>query len=328
MYEAVVRMNDSSRRPAKLELFFCPALARDLDWHHEAKVIFRFHGTPERWSGTIGLPRHNPYLWTNVELLSVPHSSAEEGRKRPISELLHRHGLSPKDRVPLRIDENGDLLLDVTHHRAGNSFDGESSPTKRRSGQNDYQLGTFSSQSAGKVRRFPLGDKAAIDELAKRYWEVISHREYDAEFNRIPQIVQRARERGYLKTDEFITLASWKSTRPLRRYVANHWRFIKTQTANSLAAVSRDDGLKYLDALAGVGLRTATAILHWFRPSDTPILDQRIVRALGHRLPKDWENIDFYREIAGEIVREARRAGVNLRTMDRALWVWDKLNRS
>lgn len=91
---------------------------------------------------------------------------------------------------------------------------------------------------------------------------------------------------------------------------------------------SRKDALAALDTLNGVALRTATAILHWFR-DDTPILDMRVVRALDGKFSKissNWENIELYQEVADLIIRETRRVGVDLRTMDRALWTWDKLH--
>jgi hypothetical protein len=327
MYEAIVRTNNSSRTPVKLELFFCPALAQDLDWNHEAQVIIRFEGTPERWAGTVGLrPRHDPYLWSNVVLVTGQSLGAEEGLGRPVSELLHLHGLSPRDRVPVHSEQNGDLILEVGHRRIEDHSEGTSRPAKNRATRHGRGHGSASSQSTTKVQRFPFGNKAAIEVLAEEYWGAITPSESDAERNQIPQIVDHARTRGYLKKDEFITLAGWKSKRPLRRYVTNDWRFIKTQTRDALASADRYQALKSLDSLDGVALRTATAILHWFRLADTPILDQRVVAAVGRTPPTSWERIDFYREVAEEILFEARRVDVDLRTMDRALWAWDKLN--
>jgi hypothetical protein len=51
----------------------------------------------------------------------------------------------------------------------------------------------------------------------------------------------------------------------------------------------------------------------------------RVVGALGKPEPTSYEDIDFYLRIAKEIRVLAERHGLDLRTMDRALWAWQKL---
>ncbi|GAB4575271.1 MAG: hypothetical protein Tsb008_15370 [Rhodothalassiaceae bacterium] len=165
--------------------------------------------------------------------------------------------------------------------------------------------------------------------LANEYWNQISSYEKCVEQKIIPGIIADARNRGYLLKEEFITIGCWKSTRPKPRYQQNSEDDVKCLTKVALSPdSSRKDALAALDTLNGVALRTATAILHWFR-DDTPILDMRVVRALDGKFSKissNWENIELYQEVADLIIRETRRVGVDLRTMDRALWTWDKLH--
>ena len=61
------------------------------------------------------------------------------------------------------------------------------------------------------------------------------------------------------------------------------------------------------------------------RPDLYPILDFRVVGALGKPEPASYEDIGFYLRIAKEIRVLAGRHGLDLRTMDRALWAWQKL---
>ena len=61
------------------------------------------------------------------------------------------------------------------------------------------------------------------------------------------------------------------------------------------------------------------------RPDVYPILDFRVVGALGKPEPTSYEDINFYLGIAKEIRVLAERHGLDLRTMDRALWAWKKL---
>jgi hypothetical protein len=77
--------------------------------------------------------------------------------------------------------------------------------------------------------------------------------------------------------------------------------------------------------LRGVALRTASAILHWMRPDRYPILDFRVVGALGKPEPSSYEDVDFYLKIAEEVKSLAQRHALDLRTIDRALWAWHKL---
>ncbi len=118
MYDAVVRINDSSCTPIKLELFFCSRLAQDLGWQHKERAVVRFGESPERWAGTVGIkPPHDPYLWSNVTLISRQGVVAEEQLRRSVSKLLHLHGLGPRDCFPVLREDDGDLVLAVDQRR-------------------------------------------------------------------------------------------------------------------------------------------------------------------------------------------------------------------
>lgn len=76
-------------------------------------------------------------------------------------------------------------------------------------------------------------------------------------------------------------------------------------------------------ALSGVGLPTASVLLHFAFPEALPILDVRALESLGIRgrssyTPAFWSAyVTACREIAA-------RHGVSLRTLDKALWQYSK----
>lgn len=175
---------------------------------------------------------------------------------------------------------------------------------------------------------FPFGNRDTILCLEKRYWNQITPAEKCAEKCSIPAIVDRARKLDYLLKDDFFTLGRWKSReRNIHNYQKNSCASIQTISQKAFSAETREEALRHLDTLKGVALPTASAILHWFR-DDTPIIDFRVIEALGYRNVSDSKKLNyaFYAEIAERVICNAKRANVSLREMDRALWAWHKLN--
>ena len=170
---------------------------------------------------------------------------------------------------------------------------------------------------------FPLNDRSQIVTLAEDYWNRISHRDAEAE-RAFEHDFQEAGGLGYLPKELFVRVAKWKSVRNTRRYESNPDDKIRAQTT---AAFQADDAtaINALRELDGVALRTASAILHWMRPDEFPILDYRVMAALGEPAPKSYEDVHFYIGIADRVKGLSRKHSLNLRTMDRALWTWDKL---
>lgn len=137
--------------------------------------------------------------------------------------------------------------------------------------------------------KFPFGDGAAIENLAKLYWDrdLITPAEKEAEQERLPAIVERARRRGYLRKEELATFDRWKNEHydNWKNIELNPAETIKNVSGEALATKDRTEALESLEKLSGVGLSTASAILHWFR-DDTPIIDFRVVNALGYKMTR------------------------------------------
>jgi hypothetical protein len=79
--------------------------------------------------------------------------------------------------------------------------------------------------------------------------------------------------------------------------------------------------LRELQALKGVGLSVASAILTAIFPDRLTVIDVMALRALGIPNPPVL-NECFYSQYLSFCRAEAMRLGINLRDFDRALWQW------
>ena len=144
----------------------------------------------------------------------------------------------------------------------------------------------------------------------------------------IKQLVTDVKKRGYLTKSDLITLSDWKvptGRNTLRNVKLNPDDVIESITRAALTPDRPEyDRIHGLCQLRGVGWAMASAILHWFHQDLYPIWD---VRALGtiqfdesqykNRFER-WEAyVSFCRNVAAQ-------NGVDMRTLDRALWQFSK----
>jgi hypothetical protein len=81
--------------------------------------------------------------------------------------------------------------------------------------------------------------------------------------------------------------------------------------------------MEALRTLRGVGWPTASVLLHLAYPDRYPILDTRALHALGVRRRSAY-SFGFWDAFVGAWRELAKRAGVDGRTFDQALWQWSK----
>lgn len=159
------------------------------------------------------------------------------------------------------------------------------------------------------------------------YWA--SQYEGDLQFEDgwIPtNITQPIQKRGYFLREEFLYLAEWKSPRPRKRYESNSDDYIEEVTAIALAARSERLRINVLKTLEGVSLPVASVLLHFSHRDPYPIIDFRAVWSLGlDEYPGTFEFWWAYTEYCRQLADECR---VNMRTLDRALWQYSKVNQS
>ena len=127
--------------------------------------------------------------------------------------------------------------------------------------------------------------------------------------------------RGYLMPEELFRIAYWKSHRRAQLTLENSDGFIRRTTEQAFTSTDDWEKLNALTNLRGIGQPTASAILHLYDTGQYPILDIHALWSVG----LEWERRNSYqRSLWMEYVafcREiANRNGIDMRTLDRALW--------
>jgi endonuclease III-like uncharacterized protein len=133
------------------------------------------------------------------------------------------------------------------------------------------------------------------------------------------------RRQGFLKKKELVEIGKWKSKRPIKHYRSeeNDDLTIKEITKFSFNTKSEKARIKSLLALKGVSWPVASAILHFAFPNKYPIMDFRVIRSLGLEQPSTY-NFSFWRKYCKEILVISQKCGMRIRTVEKALWKYDK----
>ena len=163
--------------------------------------------------------------------------------------------------------------------------------------------------------RFPLND---IVMIADRY-------EYSVSETDLMHLIPEVLKRRYLTKDELQRVAYWKSPRSAGHAGKNDEVYVTEVTRFALSTKSERARIQSLTLLDGVSWPTASVLLHLFHGDPYPILDFRALWSLHLEVPAHygfgfwWPYVEFCREVA-------TTAGVNMRTLDRALWQYSKEN--
>ena len=135
-------------------------------------------------------------------------------------------------------------------------------------------------------------------------------------------IGRTARKRGHYTREEFVAVCRWKTPRSGPLVATNTARQVEIATRTALSEASTErDRTDALRSLAGVEYPTASVLLHLAYPERYPILDKRALHALGVRAPATY-SFRLWTEYVEEYRRLIEAAGVDGRTLDRALWEW------
>jgi hypothetical protein len=301
-----------------LELYFDAKHRSLLARGERVPIVLELAGT--WYGGTMNSANVNnpPYVHTNLTL--------GDGTRRSCTEVFLILGLAEKAHLEFELTSANDLRLtrtiDKGRWRSGNA------PHERVAGTSAsnacFRKASLQRVSSKTGTSFPFNDRDEILRLADLYWNLISDGEA-AEERAFEEEMQAARKSGFLTKSLFVRLGRWKSVRQTPNYEANDEANVCAATARAFAATDSRTALSALMRLHGVALRTASALLHWMIPDRYPVLDFRVVGALGRPEPSSYEDVGFYLNIAAEIKLLAQRHELDLRTMDRALWAWQKL---
>jgi hypothetical protein len=123
---------------------------------------------------------------------------------------------------------------------------------------------------------------------------------------------------------EFQRVCRWKTPRSAPLVALNSAASVEAATRTALSETTGErERMEALRSLHGVGWPTASVLLHLADPDRYPILDKRALHALGVRGPATY-SLGFWEAYTEACVELARRAGVDGRTFDQALWQWSK----
>jgi thermostable 8-oxoguanine DNA glycosylase len=132
-----------------------------------------------------------------------------------------------------------------------------------------------------------------------------------------------ARRRGHYTRAEFIEICAWKTARSRPKVASNSEDAVADATSRAFAATDEGVRIEALLELSGVGVPTASTLLYVAFPHDYPILDVRALESLGVK-PRSQYPVGFWLEYLETCRELARRHGVSIRTLDKALWQHSK----
>ena len=165
--------------------------------------------------------------------------------------------------------------------------------------------------------RFPLED---IHDLSARYAYQSSGTVI------VTEVVPRARRQRFLSQGDLDILCRWKSPRIGRRCLDNPPEFVEAVSAVALSTSNERLRVEVLVLLRGVGWPMASVILHWCHTDPYPILDYRALWSLGLDALPSYYDFDLWWRYVCACREIADQAGVDKRTLDRALWQYSKEN--
>jgi hypothetical protein len=129
--------------------------------------------------------------------------------------------------------------------------------------------------------------------------------------------------RGYYTREEFIEVCAWKTVRSRPKVSSNAPAAVVRATGAAIATEDEAARMAALLELDGVGVPTASTLLYCAFPDDYPILDVRALESLGVK-PRSQYPLSFWLDYLDACRELAQRAGVSLRTLDKALWQHSK----
>jgi len=167
-------------------------------------------------------------------------------------------------------------------------------------------------------------DRNNVLQLASEYDKIFSEKS-DGKIEK--ELIGWFSYHKYLDRKNFLKLCMWKSQRPKKHYENKLNSDFRVREITKLAVGSKDEYLKIsvLQLLKGVSWPVASVILHFAEPDKYIIMDFRAIWSLGIQQPKAYD-FDFWINYMRTVKSIAKKMKVTLRTLDKALWMYSKLN--
>jgi thermostable 8-oxoguanine DNA glycosylase len=115
----------------------------------------------------------------------------------------------------------------------------------------------------------------------------------------------------------------WKTPRSGPRVAANTAADVEAATRAALATIDEHARMTALLELTGIGIPTASTLLHFAAEDGYPILDVRALESLGER-GRSTYTVSYWLGYLEACRSLAAEHGVDVRTLDKALWQYSK----
>jgi hypothetical protein len=159
--------------------------------------------------------------------------------------------------------------------------------------------------------RFPL---AEVLHWANRYSYPRS--DVDLLANVGPAIVRQ----GYFTKDQLRAICRWKTPRSAPDIEDNDADFVKEVSSFALGSTNERVRIEALTLLQGVRYPVASTLLHFGKSADYPIIDIHALWSLQRPTPPHRLGFAIWQEYVEACRELAGKAGVSVRTLDKALW--------
>lgn len=120
-------------------------------------------------------------------------------------------------------------------------------------------------------------------------------------------------------------MGRWKSPRVVKHLESNSDALVRKATSIALSVETEELRIGALTILRGVGWPMASVILQFCHEDPYPILDFRALWSLSVDVPSVY-TFPFWWAYTQHCRKLAEQAGVDMRTLDRALWQYSKEN--
>jgi hypothetical protein len=132
-----------------------------------------------------------------------------------------------------------------------------------------------------------------------------------------------AQSQGHLNKPQFLVITDWKTERLKSKTRQNTNDEVMHYTRAALQLIG-PEAIKPLLSLQGVGLPTASCILHYCHPQSFPIIDYRALWTLD--IPYRNTSYRGWVSICDAVGRLHQETGLDYRTIDRALWMYSRIH--
>lgn len=150
---------------------------------------------------------------------------------------------------------------------------------------------------------------------------------YRSDANLLNTVGPSIRKQRYFTKEQLHAICKWKSPRSAGRIKNNDAQFVMEVSRLALRSTNERIRIEAFTLLDGVGYPIASTLLHFGLSERYPILDVRALWSLGIKLRSEKSrrlNFSLWHEYMRTCRKIADRAGVSVRTLDKALWQYSK----